>query len=97
MQPLRHSAYPNYTKAEQPDTRRSMRPERDMCRDHPEEEVNYFCFDCLSSPICSECVVHGQHRGHDVATLRKAYPVVMGKVEELGLQLNARIDELQLQ
>jgi hypothetical protein len=51
-----------------------MRPERDACKDHPDEEVNYFCFDCMSTPICSECVVHGAHRGHEVATIRKAYP-----------------------
>lgn len=77
--------------------RRSLRPERELCKDHPEEEVNYFCFDCLCSPICSECVVHGSHRGHEVSTIRKAFPLVMGKVEELGLSLNSKIDELHLQ
>jgi len=41
-------------------------------------------------------VVHGAHKGHEVATIRKAYPMIMGKVEELGLQLNSKIDELQL-
>jgi hypothetical protein len=41
--------------------------------------------------------VHGGHRGHEVATLRKAYPLIMGKVEELGLSLNSKIDELLLQ
>lgn len=39
--------------------RRSMRPEREMCKEHLEEEVSYFCFTCLSQPICSECVIHG--------------------------------------
>jgi B-box zinc finger/Putative zinc finger in N-recognin (UBR box) len=73
-----------------------MRPERDACRDHPDEEVNYFCFDCLTSPICSECVVHGSHKGHEVATLRKAYPQIMAKTEEMALSLNSKIDELQL-
>lgn len=38
-----------------------LRPERDPCREHPEEEVNYFCFDCQCPPICSECVIHGIH------------------------------------
>lgn len=57
------------------DSRRlNLRPEREQCREHPDEEVNYFCFDCLVPPVCSECVVHGIHRGHNVATLRKAYP-----------------------
>jgi len=54
--------------------RKNLRPERDSCREHPDEEVNYFCFDCICPPICSECVVHGTHRGHNVATIRKAYP-----------------------
>ena len=76
--------------------RRSMRPEREPCRDHPEEEVNYFCFDCLCSPICAECVVHGSHKNHEVQTLRKAYPQIVAKTEELALQLGTKVDELQL-
>jgi hypothetical protein len=51
-----------------------MRVEREACREHPEEEVSYFCFDCVSQPICSECVVRGSHRGHEVQTIKKAYP-----------------------
>jgi hypothetical protein len=73
-----------------------MRHEREQCREHPDEEVNYFCFDCLCPPICSECVVHGSHKGHEVATVKKAYPIIMGKVEELGLNLGTKIDELLL-
>ena len=76
---------------------RNLRPERESCKDHPEEEVNYFCFECMCSPICSECVVHGQHRGHEVATIKKSYPIIVGKAEELGLNLNSKIDELLLQ
>jgi hypothetical protein len=57
--------------------------EREPCREHPEEEVNYFCFDCINCPaICSECVIHGSHRGHNVATVKKAYPQILGKMEE---------------
>lgn len=73
-----------------------MRPERELCRDHPDEEVNYFCFDCLCNPICSECVVHGTHKGCEVQTIWKAYPLVMAKTEELGLSINSKVDELQL-
>lgn len=76
--------------------RRGLRPERDPCRDHPDEEVNYFCFDCYCPPICSECVIHGAHRGHNVQTIKKAYPQVMARVEELALNVNSKIDELQL-
>jgi hypothetical protein len=62
---------------------RSMRPERESCPEHPEEEVNYFCFECMSQPICSECVVHGIHKNHDVATIKKAYPQIMANIDDL--------------
>ena len=29
-----------------------------MCKDHPEEEVSYYCFKCLEN-ICPECAIHG--------------------------------------
>ena len=74
--------------------RRGLRPERDPCRDHPDEEVSYYCFDCSCPPICSECVIHGAHRGHNVQTIKKAYPQVMARVEELALNVNSKIDEL---
>jgi B-box zinc finger/Putative zinc finger in N-recognin (UBR box) len=77
----------------------NLRPEREPCREHPEEEVNYFCFDCqtTSGPICSECVIHGLHKGHNVSTLKKAYPQILAKIEELQIQLGTKVDELQLQ
>jgi len=77
----------------------NLRPEREPCREHPEEEVSYFCFDCqaVSGPICSECVIHGLHKGHNVNTLKKAYPVILAKIEELQLSLGSKVDELQLQ
>ena len=40
--------------------------------------------------------VHGVHRGHEVATIKKSYPIIVGKTEELGLNLNTKIDELLL-
>lgn len=53
----------------------NLRVEREACREHPEEEVNYFCFDCINcAPICSECVIHGFHKGHSVSTVKRAYP-----------------------
>lgn len=54
--------------------KKGMRPERESCREHPDEEVHYFCFDCLNPPICAECVVRFAHKNHEVATIRKAYP-----------------------
>ena len=74
----------------------SLRPEREPCREHPEEEVNYFCFQCMCTPVCSECVVHGAHRSDDVLPLKKALPVVTARLEDLVLQVSARIDDMNV-
>lgn len=66
-----------------------------MCPSHPDEEVRYFCFECLSPPVCSECVVHGIHKGHDVLHIKKAYPVVREKLDGVVQGLRGRVDELQ--
>jgi hypothetical protein len=59
--------------------------------------VNYFCFDCPQQPpICSECVIHGTHKGHSVATVRKAAPQIRARIEELQLAMGSKVDELSL-
>ena len=70
---------------------------RDYCKDHPEEEVSYFCFECHVEPICPECVIHGAHQGHNVALLKKAYPKIVKEMEELAISVNTKVDELVLQ
>ena len=70
---------------------------RELCKDHPEEEVQYFCFDCNTAPICPECVIHGAHRGHEVSLLKKAYPKIVKEMEELAIQVNTKCDDLALQ
>jgi len=69
---------------------------RESCREHPEEEVQYYCFDCEIGCICAECVIHGAHRNHEVLNIRKAYPMIKAKVEDLMLQVNAKIDESRI-
>ncbi|EGR34213.1 hypothetical protein IMG5_020770, partial [Ichthyophthirius multifiliis] len=32
------------------------------CQDHPEEDISYYCFQCLSKSICPECIIHGSHQ-----------------------------------
>lgn len=65
------------------------------CKDHPEEEVMYFCFDCERSVICSECVVHGLHRNHRVQTIKNAFPTVLNKVHQEMQEVKAKLKELQ--
>ena len=75
----------------------SYRQQRDACPDHPEEEVSYFCFQCKTQPVCSECVIHGDHKGHNVMLLRKAYPTIVKNIEDLQSQIAAKCDELAIQ
>ena len=60
--------------------RQSVKYPRMYCKDHPDEELSYFCFDCLTDCICSECIIHGVHKNHEVQTIRKAYPIIRGRV-----------------
>ena len=69
---------------------------RDSCREHPEEEVQYFCFECNVPPVCPECVIHGEHRGHNVQLLKKAYPTIVKTIDELQIQIKTKVDELEL-
>ena len=64
-----------------------------ICQDHG-EPITYLCLDCMSKCICSECVVHGIHRNHEVLNIRKAYPLIYSKTQEIGNHINSKIKEL---
>jgi hypothetical protein len=68
--------------------------EINYCMEHTDELINYFCFQCNTSNICAECVIHGSHKGHDVQTIKKAYPLICSKLEDLKTKVNANIEEL---
>lgn len=51
-----------------------------FCPEHPDEEISYFCFNCVSNCICPECIIHGIHKNHEVMTIKKAYPIIKNKV-----------------
>lgn len=59
---------------------------KEFCKDH-HEELSYYCFDCLSRCICSECVVHGLHKNHNVLSLKRAYPIIVEKVSSNAFNL----------
>jgi len=73
---------------------RSESSMRERCREHPEEDVAYYCFDCQTRCICSECVVHGAHKGHQVKSLRKTFPIMKGKVEDMVASITGKLDSL---
>lgn len=68
----------------------------EFCREHPDETLGYFCFDCETECICAECVIHGEHKGHEVMQIKKAYPVIKDRIEDMNIYVNNKIDEIQL-
>eukprot|EP01067_Filipodium_phascolosomae_P002915 Filipodium_phascolosomae@DN251_c0_g1_i2.p1 len=66
------------------------------CKTHCDEPVAYFCLQCECECICAECVIHGDHRNHDVQKIRRAYPLIKSKVEDFIFSVNGRIEELTL-
>ena len=65
----------------------------DICQDHG-EPITYLCLDCMSKCICSECVVHGIHRNHEVLNIKKAYPLIFNKTQEIGNHISSKVKEL---
>ena len=66
---------------------------KEICKEH-NEEATYYCFDCLCRCICSECVVHGTHKTHDVMSVKKAYPIIIEKTEDIIFHVNTRTSEI---
>ena len=68
---------------------------KNLCNEHG-EPLSYLCLDCMSKCICSECIVHGAHRNHDVLNIKKAYPLILSKVQDLYKNICEKIKELDL-
>jgi len=56
-----------------------------FCPEHPDEEISYFCFNCISNCICPECIIHGVHKNHEVMTIKRSYPIIKNKVKRRNL------------
>ena len=65
------------------------------CKEHG-EILNYLCLDCMTNCVCSECIVHGIHRNHEVLNIKKAYPLIYGKMQDLSKYVNEQIKEFSL-
>ena len=66
---------------------------KNICNEH-NEPISYLCLDCMSKCICSECIVHGAHRNHEVLNIKKAYPMILSKVQDLYKNISEKIKEL---
>lgn len=91
MQQPKLKTQPNYTSAVYSE---KISP-GEYCNCHPDEKVTYFCFDCLTPPVCSECVIHGIHKGHEVLHIKKGFPVVNDKLEEVIQKLKTCMEGLE--
>jgi len=67
------------------------------CPQHPDELVSYYCFSCHCPPICAECVIHGEHHGHEVQTIRRAHPQLLQEFETLLHVASQKGEDLHLQ
>ena len=67
--------------------------QNEVCVEHG-EPITYLCFDCLSKCICAECVVHGVHKNHEVMNIKKAYPLIYEKTEDLLSSVENKIKDL---
>ena len=66
-----------------------------LCNEHG-EPISYLCLDCMSKCICSECIVHGVHHNHDVLNIKKAYPLIYNKTQDLYKFLSEKISDLNV-
>ena len=82
-----------FSKYDITDIKNNLKNKNNFCNDHG-EPITYLCLDCMSKCICAECVVHGVHRNHDVLNIKKAYPLIYNKTQEIGNHINSRIKEL---
>ena len=60
---------------------------RQLCKEHS-EPLTYLCLDCMSNCICTECVVHGIHKNHEVLNIKRAYPLIFKKLGDLSKYAN---------
>jgi hypothetical protein len=82
-----------YSKGQNTNLSTIVNSKRELCKEHG-EELTYYCLDCQCRCICSECVVHGIHKNHEVMNVKRAYPFVVEKTEDLMFQVQNRIQEL---
>ena len=68
---------------------------QEYCKEHSEEILNYFCIDCSYSLICSECVIHGIHKNHNVVTVRKAAPSILRRLDEMEEKIDDQIKKME--
>ena len=67
--------------------------QNETCKEHG-EPISYLCLDCMINCICSECIIHGIHKNHEVLNIKKAFPLIYNKMQEIGNNINSKKKEL---
>lgn len=45
---------------------------RMLCDEHPDEKLSFYCLDCRK-PVCSHCLILGDHKGHQQTPIDQAF------------------------
>ncbi|XP_050390400.2 RING finger protein 17 [Patella vulgata] len=51
-----------------------------VCKEHDSRPIEYFCEDDLT-PICSRCVIIGEHKGHSITSMEDKNKLVLADME----------------
>jgi len=53
--------------------------------------ANWWVSRTVSDCICPECIIHGVHKDHEVKTVKKAYPIIKEKIDEINNGLETKV------
>merc|ERR1712217_682262 len=43
-----------------------------LCDEHHDEKLSFYCLDCRK-PVCSHCLILGEHKGHQQTPIDQAF------------------------
>lgn len=68
--------------------------ERMTCDSHTQERLSFYCHDC-KRPVCSHCLILGDHKGHHQTPIDQAYQMGQDTLKAWRDKLQQRIDSTQ--
>mmetsp|Transcript_108914 Transcript_108914/g.318739 ORF Transcript_108914/g.318739 Transcript_108914/m.318739 type:complete len:418 (+) Transcript_108914:136-1389(+) len=73
-------------------------PLRMLCDEHTDEKLSFYCLDCRK-PVCSHCLILGEHKGHQQTPIDQAFETgkeTLGAwVEKLKQRINTTEELLE--
>lgn len=65
-----------------------------ICDIHPQEKLSFYCLDCRM-PVCSHCLILGEHKGHQQKHIEEAYDTGKDTLNAWVEKLMQRIDSCE--